>query len=144
MELDQPNFAFKPVADARRRLDEPLPVNLEAVADMHVPMSRVPADVLGKLYVAILELAPLADPHHVAFQAENFALWFDLPRRELSQEDFRPVRVLVRSLSATEARLVEAEIEYERLKGVAAGHEVLALTDADGNCLEIREQREVG
>jgi hypothetical protein len=144
MTLEQPNFPFVPVSDARKRLEEPLPVTLEAVADMHVPTPRVPREEFDRLYLTILEFAPLPDPHYLVYRAENFNLRFDLPRRELLHSDYRYVKIVVQSLAATEAKLVEAEIEYQRQKGITPGQESLLLTDADGNWLEIREHREIG
>lgn len=144
IELEQSGFAFKPGRDERQRMDEPLPVELEAVADVHLSSPRIPADKLDALYVKILEFAPVHDDHHLIYQANNFRLSFDLPRRELIQEDFRTTKIVVQSLAALQAKLFEAEIEHERQKSVIPGQEAIVMQDADGNWLEIREKRAIG
>ena len=144
IELEQPAFEFKPSRDARQRMEEPLPVDLEAVADVHLPSPRIPVAKLDALYVTILEFAPIHEDHHPAYQADNFQLIFNLPRRELIQEDFRTTKIVVQSLGALQTKLLEAELEHERQKSVTPGQEVIVLQDADGNWLEIRERREIG
>lgn len=125
-------------------MEEPLPVELEAVADVHLSSPRIPTAKLDALYANILEFAPAHEDHHAAYQADNFRLVFDLPRRELIQEDFRTTKIAVRSLGALQAKLIEAEIEHERQKSVTPGEEVIVMQDPDGNWLEIREKREIG
>jgi hypothetical protein len=49
--------------------------------------------------------------------------------------------VEVPSLAAAEARLVAAEIEYVRQKGVTPGQESLLLLDPAGNWVELLEMR---
>lgn len=144
IELEQSAFEFKPGRDARQRMEEPLPVELEAVADVHLPSPRIPVAKLDALYIAILEFAPIHDDHYPAYQSDNFQLIFNLPRRELIQEDFRTTKIIVQSLGALQTKLVEAETEHERQKSVTPGQEVIVLQDADGNWLEIREKREIG
>ena len=144
IELEQSGFEFRPGRDERQRMEEPLPVELEAVADAHLSSPRVPAAKLDALYVNILEFAPAHEDHHPAYQADNFRLVFDLPRRELIQEDFRTTKIIVQSLGALQTKLIEAELEHERQKSVVPGQEVIIMQDPDGNWLEIREKREVG
>ena len=144
IELEQSGFEFKPGRDERQRMEEPLPVELEAVADVHLPSPRIPTAKLDAFYVTILEFAAVHDDHHPAYQADNFQLIFNLPRRELIQEDFRTTKIIVQSLGALQSKLLEAELEFERQKSVTPGREVIVMQDADGNWLEIREKREIG
>jgi hypothetical protein len=144
IELEQSQFEFKPGRDQRQRMEEPLPVELEAVADVHLPSPRVPTVKLDVLYVTILEFAAIHDDHYPAYQADNFRLVFNLPRRELIQEDFRTTKIIVQSLAALQTKLLAAELEYERQKSVMPGQEVIVMQDADGNWLDIRERREIG
>jgi hypothetical protein len=143
MELEPSNAALPPVSDSRKRMDEPLPVSLEAVADIHLPIPSASPESLDSLYVDILEFQKAADRPVLTYHADNFDLVFDLPRPE-GQKDYRPVKIIVHSLVATEHKLVEAEIEYERQKSIMPGHEALVFTDPDGNYVETREHREVG
>ena len=99
IELEHSNFDFRPNRDERQRMEEPLPVEIEAVADVHLPCARVDTAKLDALYVTILEFAPIHQDHHPAYQADNFRLLFDLPRRELIQEDFRTTKIIVQSPS---------------------------------------------
>lgn len=141
IELEPSNPDFQPARDERQRMDEPLPVELEAVADVHLPCPRIATAKLDALYIDILQFAGDHDEHHPIYQADNFRLLFDLPRRELIQEDFRTTKVIVQSLRELQAKLLEAEIEHERQKGVNPGEEAIILQDPDGNWLEIHERR---
>ena len=144
IELEQGGFEFKPNRDERVRLEEPLPVKLAAVEDVRLPAPRVAVEKLDALYVQILEFVAIHGNHHPAYQADNLRIIFDHPRRELTQEDFRMVKIIVRSLAVLEAKLVDARLEYQRQKGIAPGEEMIVMQDADGNWLEIHEQREIG
>ena len=39
---------------------------------------------------------------------------------------------------------MDARLEYHREKGIAPGEEMIVMQDADGNWLEIHEEREIG
>lgn len=143
MTLEQPSFIFKPADDSRKRMEEPLPVNLEAVADMHLPKPTTTTDALDRLYVGILEFQKATDRAEFAYHADNFDLVFDLIRPQ-GQNDYRPVKIIVRSLADTERKLVEAELEFTRQKSLLPGHDALVMRDIQGNWLEIREHREIG
>lgn len=142
MKLDKPKFKFKPRKDRRPRMEEPPPVALEAVEHVHLRQPAVAREELVRLYVDILEFVEIEAADAMTFRASNFAVHFDNERKE--DHDYRPVRVTVSSLAATEARLLEQEILYERQKGLMPGVETLVLKDADGNWIEIRERRELG
>lgn len=139
MKLEKPKFKFKARKDRRPKMEEPPPVMLEAVDDVQLP-KPVKRDQLVLLYTGILEFTEI--PESFAFKASNFAVHFRSEAKD--DRNYRPVRVVVPSISATEARLIEHEIIYERQKGITPGDEVLVLQDADGNWLEIRERRELG
>lgn len=142
MELEPSAIPFTLRADPRKRMEQPILVLLEAVADMHLPTPRVTSDLLDTLYVAILLFKPLAVSPHLVYQADNFVLRFDLPPQDRS--DYRPVRIIVPSLADVQRQFIELEIEYTPQKGLAPGHECLVLQDPAGNWLEIREHREIG
>lgn len=141
MKLEKPKFKFKPGKDRRPRMEEPPPVALEAVEHVHLRRPASGREELVRLYVDILEFVELETPNVMGFRASNFAVHFDVERT--TEHDYRPLRVIVASLAATEARLVEQEISYDRQKGLMPGVETLVLKDADGNWIEIRERREL-
>lgn len=141
MKLEKPSFKFKPRKDRRPRMEEPPPVSLEAVEHIHLAKPLVTREELVRLYVDILEFIEIAEVRTPSFRASNFAVFFDLERSDT--RDYRPVRVVVPSLETTQARLLEQEIEHERQKGLMPGVETLVLRDADGNWVEVREQRGV-
>ncbi len=141
LELEQPSFEFVPQLDDRPKMAQPIPVEIEAVDDLHLPAHRGDARKMHLLYRDILEFVPLAGVAHLAYQADNFAIHFDIGSSE--RPGYRAVRVIVRSLADVERHLAEAQFEYERQKGLAPGEETLVLQDPDGNWLEIREHREI-
>lgn len=141
MELEQPGFDFKPQHDARGRMEQPLPVELEAIANVRGPLPKCALAKMDELYVDILEFAPLGNAP-AAYRAENFTLSFDLP--EVDRASYRLIRVIVRSLVTVVKKLVEAQIEYSRQKGIMPGQDALVFEDPDGNWLEVRQRRTLG
>lgn len=141
-DLEPSRHPIEKAADSRRRLDEPLPVELEAVADLHVPTPKAREKDLTQLYVEMLQFARMPDQGHLAFRADNFVLRFDLPRGPTP--NYHPIRIIVPSLASLEAKLTEAEMEYSRQRGLMPGNEVTVLLDPDGNWLEISERCEIG
>lgn len=75
------------------------------------------------------------------YLADNFALRFDILEVLIERETFRPLIVEVPSLAEAEAKLIEAEIEYTRQRGINLGEESLVLLDPGGNWVEIVEMK---
>ena len=75
------------------------------------------------------------------YLADNFALRFDILEGLIERETFRPLTVEVPSLAEAEAKLIEAEIEYTRQRGMNLGEESLVLLDPGGNWIEIVEMK---
>ena len=145
MELEESSFNFKPVADRRARLPEPLPVRLIAVADMRVESAAGLERELDGFYVKLIgmeRVRPTGD--EIVYRAENFDLYVDVLEPPVMREDFRPVRVEAKSLSEMQLRLIEAEVEHTRRKGLTPGDEALVLQDPAGNWIEIIESRILG
>ena len=140
MELEQPGFDFKPKPDARGRMEQPLPVELEAVADVRGPSPLCNLARMDQLYVDILEFAPLSEA--AAYRAENFNLRFDLA--DADRSGYRTIRIIVQSLVRVVTRLMDAQIEYTRQKGIMPGQDALVFEDPDGNWLEVRQRRTLG
>src|SRR3954454_25158749 len=134
MELEKSSFTFKPVADQRPRVPEPLPVRLIAVADMRIESAAGLERQLDAFYVRLLgmeRVPPSGD--EIVYRAENFDLYIDVLEPPVMREDYRPLRVEVRSLPQAEMKLIEAEIPYVRQKGLLPGQETLSLQDPAGN-----------
>jgi hypothetical protein len=145
MELEQSSFNFKPVADRRPRVPEPLPVRLIAVADMRIESAAGLERKLDEFYVELLgmeRVPPSGD--NIVYRTENFDLFVDVLEPPVIREDFRPIRIDVKSLPETEMKLIDAEMQYVRQKGLLPGHESLSLQDPAGNWVELTESRVIG
>ena len=141
MELEETSGEFKPVADTRPRVPEPLPVRLVAVDDVRMIAPIGSEAALDALYVGMLGFERLAESG-VAYRAENFVLRFDLLGDDpIVHESLRPQGIEVESLAAIEHRLIDAELEYTRQRGLTPGSETLLFLDPGGNWLEVGEIR---
>ena len=58
-------------------------------------------------------------------------------------DELRPVQIEVRSLREAEHKLIEAELEYERQKGLTAGSDVLLVLDPAGNWVALVEAKAI-
>jgi hypothetical protein len=141
MELEHPDQPFTPQRDDRPPMPEPLPVRIIAVADVRLPANAGLEPSLDAFYVGILQFQRDPDPQAIIYHAENFAVIFDIVEGLIVRDSYRPLAVEVQSLRETEQKLIEAEIEYTRQKGLAPASEALVLTDPAGNWVEITEQR---
>lgn len=141
LDVEEANGEFNPVFDPRLRMAEPLPVALEAIADVHLPGSDAPAGEMDLLYVDILQFKRAVDRAELAYHANNFDLVFDQPIQD--RADCRPLRVIVQSLSATEAMLTEAKIPYTPTRSIAPGERSLLFKDPAGNWVELQEHRQL-
>jgi hypothetical protein len=152
IELEPSSGDFEPEEDRRPRLPEPLPVRLIAVDDVRLPAPAGIEERLDALYVGILGFEkqppePATSDRTVAdlvYRAENFLLRFAIEEGPVIVRDaLRPQGIEVPSLFDAEHKLVDAEIDYTRERGLVAGQESLVLLDPAGNWIEIVEYREV-
>jgi catechol 2,3-dioxygenase-like lactoylglutathione lyase family enzyme len=142
MEVEPSTRTFKPSVDRRPRVPEPLPVQLVTVDDARLPAAAGLERQLDAFYVGVLGFARLTpDEEAIAYRAENFALHFRVIEPPVRREDMRPLGVEVPSLADLELKLVEAEVEYARQRGLLPGEESIVLTDPAGNWLEIVDRR---
>jgi hypothetical protein len=125
--------------DRRPRIPEPLPVRLVAVEDVRLPAPRGIDDQLDALYVAILQFERV--PRGLSYRSDNFILRFVLADPPLVHSSLRPQGIEVLSLADVEHKLIDAEIEYVRQRGVTPGQQTLLLLDPAGNWIEIGEIR---
>lgn len=145
MELDQPNFQFKPEQDRRPHMTEPPPVRVGAVADVHLRAAAGVEVELDSFYVGLLQFQRENPNSHgpVIYRAENFRLIFDVQEPPVQREDMRPAHILVRSLKTLERQLIDLEIEFEWHRGLTPGTHQLVLQDPAKNWIAISEWREV-
>ena len=139
MELEETSGEFKPVIDHRIRMPDPLPVRLIAVDHVTMP---APADIESQLdafYVGLLEFEKVDDV--LSYRADNFMLKFDVHGQPVVHESLRPQQIEVLSLAEAEKKLIEAELEYTRQRGLTPGEETLLLLDPAGNWIELVERR---
>ena len=142
MQLEEPSSAFAPEQDRRPRVPEPLPVRLVAIKDVRL---EAPAGVerdLDALYGALLGMERVYG-EAIVYRAENFDLYVDVLEPPIPRVDFRPLRVLVKSLDELEPKLIDAKLEYVRRRGLMPGDEALVLQDAAGNWVEVTQVRPV-
>ena len=146
MELDSPDFEFKPSVDERPRIPEPLPVRLIAVADVRAVTAAGTENLLDAFYVARLgfEREDDAAEGTIVYRADNFRLMLEVLEPPITRDSLRPVAIEVRSLEELEVRLVTDEVEFVKQKGVIPGQITLLLQDPAGNWVEIYERREIG
>ncbi len=145
IELSQPGAEFNPEPDRRGRIEEPLPVRLVAVADMRLPTPPGIDALLDRLYVELLGFVRNPGAGVIAYNADNFRLIFDLvDELPVQRAGLRAAGIEVQSLGGTERKLIDAEIEYKRRRGMTPGEEILCLHDPAGNALELVQRREVG
>jgi hypothetical protein len=143
LELEQ-SAGFAPVSDRRRRMDEPLPVRLVAVEDVHLPALAGIEVELDQFYVGLWEFER-DDESGIVYRADNGRVWFDLVERQpIVRESMRAQGIEVMSLAEAEKKLIDLEYEYIRQRGLTPGQESLLLQDPAGNWVEIFELRLVG
>jgi hypothetical protein len=142
IELEPPSGLI-PVADERRRMAEPPPVRLVAVDHVRLPVQVRLIPLLKPFYVDLWGF--VAEPGGLVFKAENFRLRFEPVETPppVERGSIRPQGIEVQSLIAAERKLVDAEIEYIRQRGLLPGQYSLLLRDPAGNWFELVDARPV-
>ena len=129
--VPKPRSASEPLRLRGREFTTPPPLALglrnREGAEVARPISDVSTETGGPVY-----------------RADNFRLLFDLVEGPVERDTLRPLGVEVPSLAEAEAKVIEADLEYTRQRGVAPGHESLLLLDPAGNWVEVVETRGVG
>ncbi len=141
IELEPVRGIFEPGVDRRRRLDEPLGVRLIAVADVRQPARVGDEPALDAFYAGLLELEREGLAGGPVYRSDSFRLRFDLHEGLIQRVDLRPLGIEVRSLGLMQEKLITAEIEHTRQRGLQPGRESLVLMDPAGNWLELTEFR---
>jgi hypothetical protein len=143
MELEPATRTFQPQPDRRPRVPEPLPVRLVTIDDARVPAAAGLERQLDAFYVGVFGFAREPDDQRISYRADNFTLHVDVIEPPLRREDLRPLGVEVPSLGDLALKLVEAEVEHTRQRGLLPGEESIVLTDPAGNWLTVVDRRAV-
>jgi hypothetical protein len=140
IELEE-STGLQPAADTRPRMDQPPPVRLVAVEDVHRPMLPGLIAAMDRFYCQFWEFAPDAGNLPGIYRAENVRLIFTVvtDQKPIERETVRPQGIVVRSLRDAERKLAEAEIECIRQRGLTPGEQSLLCQDPAGNWIEIFE-----
>jgi hypothetical protein len=142
MELE-PATGIRPKIDRRPRMDEPLPIRLVAVDDVHMPAPAGVEVQLDAFYVDLLGFERMPPETELNYRAENVALRFELHERPVEHDNLRPQGIEVLSLAQAELKLIEGEFEYVRQRGVVLGTETIVMRDPAGNWIELIELRSI-
>jgi hypothetical protein len=142
MELEESSIDFQPDQDRRRKIPEPPPVQLMAVADVWGAARAGLETQLDGFYVGMLGFKRDEDADgQIIYRAENFALRLKVTEMAPAREDFRPIGVVAPSLASLMLKLQEAGIEYLRQSGLTPGMETVLFKDPAGNYVEASELR---
>ena len=133
------------VHDALRRIDDPPPVRLVAVEDVRLVTPPGAVDQLDAFYVGLWQFRREPNDADIVYRAQNVRLRFtvvvDPPPVE--RDAVRPQGIEVPSLRDAERRLADAEVEFERERGLMLGLYTLLCRDPAGNWIELTESRKV-
>ena len=139
IELEE-SSGTKPVADVRRRMDEPPPVRLIAVDDVRLLCPRGIEKNLDLFYANLLEFERETAIDGIVYRAENFRLRFTVVNQMPVQHDgIRPIGIELRSLTDAERKLFDHQVEYVRQRGLLPGLNSLLVQDPAGNWIELFE-----
>ena len=118
-------------------------MKLVAVADVRMLATAGLEVDLDRFYVGLLQFERETDEAGLIYWADNFRLIFDLIEGLVERDELRPQLIEVRSLAEAEQKLIDAEIEYTRQRGVTPGSQRLVLQDPAGNWVELVEAKRV-
>ncbi|CAN5519556.1 hypothetical protein BH10PLA1_BH10PLA1_10120 [soil metagenome] len=141
IDLEEPNFEFKPPDDRRPTIPEPPPVRLVAVEDVSLFATAAHLPALDAFYVGLLKFEREGDDASPVYRAENVRLRFMLVEKRALREDMRPTGVEVPFFSGLEKQLTEMEITFSRELGINAGELTYLLQDPAGNWIRIGQVR---
>jgi len=142
IELEE-SSGLVPVADVRPRMDEPPPVSLIAVEDVRRCTLPGLSDALDRFYCGLWLFERESD---LVYRAENFRLRFTIvaDQKPIERDSVRPMGVVVPSLRDAELKLANAEIAYDRQRGLMPGQYSLLVMDPAGNWVELFENVPLG
>ena len=124
-------------------MPEPPPVRLVAVEDVVLPAPAGIERELDDLYVGLLRFEREAGPGGAVYRADNVRLRMIVQEPMPQRTTLRAVQIEVPLLADLELKLTEEKMEYERVRGITPGSEVLLFRDPAGNLVEVSEIRRV-
>jgi hypothetical protein len=130
-----------PVADLRRRMDEPPPVRLIAIDDVKLLTLPGKFAELDRFYLDLWQFDRESSAGQLVYRAENFRIRFQVitGQRPIERDGVRPLGIEVRSLRDAELKLANARIDYTRERGLLPGQISLLTQDPAGNWIELFE-----
>ncbi len=133
------------VHDVLPRLDDPPPVRLVAVEDVRLQTPPGNDAALDAFYVGLWQFRREIGNPEIVYRAENVRLRFVVAEGPppVERDGVRPQGVEVPSLREAERLLAEAEVPFERQRGLMLGLYTLLVRDPAGNWLELVESRKV-
>lgn len=118
-------------------------MRLVAVDDVRL-LARAGVEVkLDAFYVDLLGFERVPPETELNYRAENVGLRFEVLERPVEHEHLRPQGIEIPSLAELELKLIEAEEEYVRQRGVLPGMETIVMRDPAGNWIELVELRSI-
>lgn len=125
-------------------MPEPPLVRLTAIEDVVAIVPEFIERALDDFYVTLLQFERDRNSgNRLVYRAENFRLLLEIHATPITRKDMRAIAVEVASLVDAEAKVIEREIEYQRIRGLTAGSDALMLQDPAGNWVSISERRGV-
>jgi hypothetical protein len=146
IQLDPPTGELQLGEDRRPKLEVPPPVRMIAVEDCVLYCPAGLERQLDEFYVGLLgfereDLPSEQTEQQLVYRAQNFRLRIEVLERPVEREDFRPLTLVVESISDLVHRLSEAEVEFQRQRGLTPGQDNLLLSDPAGNPVSVGEYR---
>jgi hypothetical protein len=146
IELDAPTDTIEREDDRRPKIVEPPPVRIVSIDDCVLWAPAGLERQLDEFYIGLLRLEreesnAVEGGHELVYRAENFRVRIEILECPVSREDFRPLTLVVESLADLARRLTEAEIDFQRQRGLVPGQDTLLLSDPAGNPVAIGEYR---
>jgi hypothetical protein len=146
IQLNSPTAELRLGDDRRPKLEAPPPVRMIAIDDCVLYCPAGLERQLDEFYVDLLGFEREDSPaqgtdHELVYRAENFRLRIEVLERPVEREDFRPLTLVVESIGDLVRRLTDAEVEFQRQRGVAPGQDNLLLSDPAGNPVSVGEYR---
>src|SRR5882724_10492477 len=98
MELEPPGIPFKPAADRRPLVPEPIPVRLVSIEDVKLPAPAGIEHELDAFYVGLFAFQrDEAEPSQLVYRADNARLRFEVIEPPVARDEYRPTQIEVPS-----------------------------------------------
>jgi hypothetical protein len=138
----EPSRGVKATHDVRPRVPEPLPVWLVSVADVTLPGGTGQEVDLDRFYIGLLGCRRdfSAAEGILVYHADNHAVRLNLQEMPIEHETLAPTALEVPSLLVLSHRFNDAQVDYQRTRGLTHGSEFFILQDPAGNWLTISER----